>query len=109
MGCNNCTNKTGNIPKGCRNNGHCQTVSCDKFSVFDWLSNMNLPSDQKPYNWVEVRFKNGRKNFFKNLYNLSICVGDTVTVEGVGGYDIGTVSLTGELVRIQMKNKAKGI
>ena len=104
MSCNSCsTDKTG-VPNGCKSNGNCATGSCDKLTVFDWLSNMTLPSGQAPFNIIEVRFKNGRKHFFRNE-NLQLCMGEVVTVEGSPGHDVGTVSLTGELVRIQMKKK----
>ena len=108
MSCNTCsTNKTG-VPKGCKSNGNCATGSCDKLTVFDWLSNMTLPSGQEPFNIVEVRFKNGRKHFY-NKGDLQLCMGEVVTVEGSPGHDVGTVSLTGELVRIQMKKKGVAI
>ncbi len=104
MSCNSCSTETDSIPKGCKSNGSCGTGSCDKLTVFDWLSNMTLPSGQEPFNIVEVRFKNGRKHFYKNE-NLQLCMGEVIAVEGSPGHDIGTVSLTGELVRIQMKKK----
>lgn len=105
MGCNSCsTDKTGK-PNGCKSNGSCSTGSCDKLTVFDWLSNMALPSGQKPHNIVEVRFKNGRKHFYRNTNNFQLTIGEIVAVEGAPGHDIGTVSLTGELVRVQMKKK----
>ena len=108
MSCNTCsTDKTG-VPKGCKSNGNCATGSCDKLTVFDWLSNMTLPSGQEPFNIVEVRFKNGRKHFY-NKGDLQLCMGEVVTVEGSPGHDVGTVSLTGELVRIQMKKKGVAI
>ena len=105
MGCTSCsTNKSG-VPGGCKSNGACATGSCDKLTVFDWLSNMALPSGQKPLNIVEVRFKNGRKHFYRNNNNFQLSIGEIVAVEGSPGHDIGTVSLTGELVRVQMKKK----
>ncbi|WP_010135462.1 regulatory iron-sulfur-containing complex subunit RicT [Ochrovirga pacifica] len=104
MSCNSCSTKDG-APKGCKSNGSCGTGSCDKLTVFDWLSNMELPTGQKPFDIVEVRFKNGRKHFYKNEKNFPISIGDVVAVEGNPGHDIGTVSLTGELVRIQMRKK----
>lgn len=104
MSCNSCSTDSSGVPKGCKSNGNCATGSCDKLTVFDWLSNMSLPSGQAPFNIVEVRFKNGRKHFFKNE-SLQLCMGEVVTVEGSPGHDVGTVSLTGELVRIQMKKK----
>ncbi|MCU0361649.1 MAG: hypothetical protein MUF75_13235 [Bacteroidia bacterium] len=107
MGCSSgCGTGTNAIPAGCGNNGACGTGdSCNKLSVFDWLGNMALPHGQKPFDIVEVRFKNSRKEFFRNAANLSLHVGDVVAVEANSGHDIGTVSLTGELVRLQMKKR----
>jgi cell fate regulator YaaT (PSP1 superfamily) len=105
MSCNSCSSDINNVPKGCKSNGNCGTDSCEKLTVFDWLSNMELPAGQDPINIYEVRFKNGRKHFFKNPENLQISIGDVVAVEGNPGHDVGTVSLSGELVRVQMKKK----
>ncbi len=105
MGCTSCSTKDGGTPNGCKSNGSCGTASCDKLTVFDWLSNMELPTGQKPFNIVEVRFKNGRKHFYKNEKNFQLTIGEVIAVEGNPGHDIGTVSLTGELVKIQMKKK----
>lgn len=76
-------------------------------NVFDWLSNMDLPVvDKFPY--VEVRFKGGRKEFFKNSDNLDLTTGDAVIVDVPNGHHLGHISLQGELVRLQMqKNKIK--
>ncbi len=105
MGCNSCSTGKDGQPKGCKNNGTCGTDSCNKLSVFDWLSNMVLPQGMEPFNIVEVRFKNGRKHFFKNTENLSLSIGDVVATEAAPGHDVGVVSLVGELVRVQMKKK----
>ncbi len=105
MSCNSCSTNTSGVPNGCKSNGNCATGSCDKLSVFDWLSNMALPSGQKPFNIAEVRFKNGRKHFFKNTNDFHLSIGEIVAVEGSPGHDVGTVSLTGELVKVQMKKK----
>jgi cell fate regulator YaaT (PSP1 superfamily) len=105
MSCNSCSSDINSVPKGCKSNGSCGTGDCEKLSVFDWLSNMSLPTGQKPLNIVEVRFKNGRKHFFRNQDSLQISIGDVVAVEGNPGHDIGTVSLIGELVKVQMKKK----
>ena len=75
-----------------------------KLSVFDWLSNINNPSESK-CDFVEVRFKNDRKHFYKNVHHLPLHIGSVVTVESSPGHDTGVVSLTGELVKIQMKKK----
>ena len=104
MACQSCSTKDGQ-PKGCKNNGTCGTDSCNKLTVFDWLSNMSLPSNEKPFDWVEVRFKNGRKEYYKNTENLSLSIGDIVATQAKSGHDIGMVTLTKELVRIQMKRK----
>ncbi len=108
MSCNNCSTDTDGIPKGCKSNGSCGTGSCDKLTVFDWLSNMSLPNGQSKFDIVEVRFKNGRKHFFKNAKNLPVNIGDVIAVESSPGHDIGTISLTGELVKVQMRKKNVG-
>ncbi len=73
--------------------------------VFDWLDNMKSPSRAGQSDVVEVRFKNGRKGFYKNAKGGALCVGEAVVVAGDPGCDVGQVSLTGELVRIQMRKK----
>lgn len=103
MGCSSCATDSSGIPKGCKSNGSCATGGCEKLSVFDWLSNMTLPSGEAPFNIYEVRFKNGRKHFYKNTENLSLSMGDVVAVEAASGHDIGTISLAGELVKVQLK------
>ncbi|MGZ0015413.1 PSP1 domain-containing protein [Yeosuana sp. AK3] len=105
MACNSCTTENGGQPKGCKNNGTCGTDSCNKLTVFDWLANMSLPNGEKPFDWVEVRFKNGRKHYYKNTENLTLSIGDVVATQAASGHDIGMVTLTGELVRVQMKRK----
>ena len=105
MSCNSCSTDTNGIPKGCKSNGNCGTGSCDKLTVFDWLSNMALPNGQSKFDIVEVRFKNGRKHFYKNTKKLPINIGDIIAVESSPGHDIGTISLTGELVKVQMRKK----
>lgn len=109
MACTSCSSgqdKNGGIPAGCNSNGACGTgSSCNKLHVFDWLGNMTLPDGQIPCDIVEIRFKNSRKEFFKNTNQLSLNVGDIVATEASPGHDIGVVSITGELVRLQMKKK----
>ncbi|MEP1035481.1 regulatory iron-sulfur-containing complex subunit RicT [Ekhidna sp.] len=101
MGCANCG--TGGSA-GCQNNGHCSTGGCNKLNVFDWLSNMDVPSLHR-FDIVEVRFKNGRKEFFRNAKKLDIVTGDPVVVDVPNGHHIGYVSLQGELVRLQLSKK----
>ena len=105
MGCSSCSTGKDGQPKGCKNNGTCGTDGCNKLTVFDWLSNMSLPNGERPFDFVEVRFKNSRKEFFKNTENLSLSIGDIVATQAQAGHDIGMVTLTGELVRVQMKRK----
>ena len=105
MSCNSCSTGVDGQPKGCRNNGTCGTDSCNKLTVFDWLANMSLPEGETKFPGVEVRFKNGRKHFYNNTENLTLSIGDIVATQAKSGHDIGMVTLTGELVRIQMKKK----
>jgi len=94
-----CGTKSAN---GCENVNTCGNSY--KLSVFDWLSNVSNPT-KKQTDFVEVRFKNDRKFFYKNVNGLPLHMGSVVTVESSPGHDIGVVSLTGELVKIQMKKK----
>lgn len=103
MGCACGTSKGGKVA-GCKNNGACQTGGCNKMNVFDWLSNMEMPSSSS-FEVVEVRFKNGRKEFFRNAENFNLTTGDAVVVEVPNGHHLGHVSLQGELVRLQMQKK----
>ncbi|KAA2219183.1 PSP1 domain-containing protein [Maribacter flavus] len=105
MGCSSCSTGKDGQPKGCKNNGTCGTDGCNKLTVFDWLSNMSLPNGERPFEYVEVRFKNSRKEFFRNTENLSLSIGDVVATQAQSGHDVGMVTLTGELVRVQMKRK----
>jgi len=106
MSCASCGSGSSGQPRGCKNNGTCGSDGCNKLTVFDWLSNMRLPGDQPPVRIAEVRFKNSRKDFYRFSEQMSPTIGTVVVteVEG-GGYDIGRVSLTGELIRFQMKKK----
>ena len=105
MACKSCSTGEDGQPKGCKNNGTCGTDSCNKLTVFDWLANMSLPNGQDPFIGVEVRFKNGRKLYYRNTENLTLSIGDIVATQAKSGHDIGMVTLTGELVRVQMKRK----
>jgi cell fate regulator YaaT (PSP1 superfamily) len=107
MSCSNCSSG-GGTPRGCKNNGNCSSGGCNKLEVFDWLANVALPSGQSPYDIVEVRFKNSRKSFYRNAKGFSLHVGDVIVVETSPGYDIGVVSVVGELAKIQVKKKAPG-
>ena len=101
MGCENCGTKE---VAGCQNNGYCNSGGCSKLNVFDWLANMEVPSTQR-FDVLEVRFKNGSKDFFRNSNKIDIVTGDATVVSMPKGHDIGYVSLQGELVRLQMAKK----
>jgi cell fate regulator YaaT (PSP1 superfamily) len=103
MGCACGSVKDGKVA-GCKNNGACGTGGCNKMNVFDWLSNMDIPAADR-FNIVEVRFKNGRKEFYRNSEGLNLTTGDPVIVEVPNGHHLGYVSMQGELVRLQMQKK----
>jgi cell fate regulator YaaT (PSP1 superfamily) len=87
---------------GC-SSGSCSSGACNKLNTFDWLAEMELPPHQKPFDIVEVRFKGTRKEFYRLPENVECYINEVVVVESEHGYDIGTLSLKGELVKIQMK------
>jgi cell fate regulator YaaT (PSP1 superfamily) len=103
MGCGSCSTGGGCTPAGCKSNGACMTNGCSKLDVYDWLEHMDMPANYKPFQVVEIKFKGSRKDFYLNADNIYLEAGELVAVETTtGGYDIGHVSLTGELVRMQM-------
>ncbi|MGI9138386.1 MAG: regulatory iron-sulfur-containing complex subunit RicT [Sediminibacterium sp.] len=103
MGCGSCG--TGK-PGGCKSNGGCSTGGCNRLNVHDWLNDLPIDDINSQCKVVEVSFNQGsRKEFFRNPSNQLFEKGDYVTVEGVNGFDLGEVSLTGELVRLQLKKR----
>lgn len=105
MGCAGCSVGMDGVPKGCGSNGHCTSGGCNKMNTFDWLSALDV-HDPTEYNMVEVSFKNGaRKEFYKKTDYATAETGDLVVVEANSGLDVGRISLSGELVRLQMKKK----
>ncbi|RSK51366.1 PSP1 domain-containing protein [Hymenobacter rigui] len=108
MACSSCSSSGGGCSttaKGCGSKGSCSS-GCTRLNVFDWLQDLDVPSDFKEFDLVEVRFKGGRKDFFRNKSRLPLITGDAVVVEATGnGWHLGHVSLKGELVRLQMKKK----
>lgn len=106
MACAGCGTGVDGKPSGCKSNGGCSTGGCNRLNVFDWLSNIPLGDSLAPFDIIEVSFNNGsRKDFFRNVTKQLFDKGEMVTVEGVSGFDVGTVSLTGELVKLQMKKR----
>ena len=103
MSCDNCG--TGK-PNGCKSNGGCSTGGCNRMNAFDWLMNMPVADIADECNVIEVGFNQGsRKDYFRNPILQQLEKGDLVCVEGVSGFDLGEVSLTGEIVRLQMKKR----
>jgi cell fate regulator YaaT (PSP1 superfamily) len=102
-GCGTCST-TGGGTGGCQNNGTCGTSDCNKMNSFDWLTHMGIPQVDN-FDIVEVKFKGGRKEYFRNVDYLSLTTGDPVVVDVPSGHHIGYVSLQGELVRLQMQKR----
>lgn len=101
MACHSCNKSCGTGGCNSCSTGGCS--SCNKLNTYNWLIGLQ---DAKPFNIYEVRFKADRKDFYENVHNLDIVTGDWVIVEtDSGGYDVGQVSLSGELVRLQMQKK----
>ena len=106
MGCGNCSTSDGK-PSGCKSHGSCGTGSCNKMNTHDWLMNMPLTGIDTRYPIVEVSFKNGqRKGYYLNLNNEFI-TGDCVCVESTVGVEVGEITLSGELVRLQLRKMEK--
>ena len=81
-----------------------ETRSCSKVTSCNWLKGIRQPF-QQPFDIVEVRFKNNRKEFYRLPEGLEVTEGDIVAVEGAPGHDVGVVSLTGEVCKLQMKKR----
>lgn len=107
MGCGGCSTGSNQQPKGCKSNGGCSSGGCNRLNVHDWLRNLPFHDPNSSCKVVEISFQQGsRKDYYRNPSLHPFEKGDLVTVEGVGGFDVGEVSLTGELVRLQLKKKA---
>jgi cell fate regulator YaaT (PSP1 superfamily) len=109
MSCANCHTSSKGSPAGCKSNGGCASGGCNRMNAYDWLFNLPMVSVDAACKVVEVSFNNGsRKDFFRNNSLQPYDKGELITVEGVAGFDVGQVSLTGEIVRLQMKkNRVK--
>lgn len=106
MACAGCGTGADGKPAGCKSNGGCSSGGCNRLNVFDWLSNIPLTDSLAPFDIIEVSFNNGsRKDFFRNSTKQLFEKGEMVAVEGVSGFDVGMVNLTGELVKLQMKKR----
>ncbi len=103
MGCDSCGTKK---PGGCKSNGSCGTGSCNRLNVHDWLMNLPISDAGSSCKVVELTFNQGsRKDYYRNASLQFFEKGDLVAIEGTSGFDVGEVSLTGELVRLQLKKK----
>src|SRR6201985_1912895 len=106
MGCSNCGTAKGGKPSGCKSNGGCSSGGCNRLNVHDWLENLPFSDPESGCRVVEISFNRGsRKDFYRNATTQLFEKGDMVSVEGVSGFDVGEVTLTGELVRLQLKKK----
>lgn len=102
MSCSSCGTK----PNGCKSNGGCSSGGCNRMNAHDWLLNMPIVDMDSACKVIEVSFSQGtRKDFFRNTSLQPFEKGDLIAVEGVSGFDVGEVSLTGEIVRLQMKKR----
>ncbi|MDX2046454.1 MAG: regulatory iron-sulfur-containing complex subunit RicT [Chitinophagaceae bacterium] len=105
MSCSACGTHGGK-PMGCKSNGGCSSGACNRMNVHDWLANLPFSDPESSCRIIEVSFNNGsRKEYYRNNTLQTFIKGDMVAVEGVSGFDVGMVNLTGELVRLQLKKK----
>jgi cell fate regulator YaaT (PSP1 superfamily) len=103
MSCSNCG--TGK-PNGCKSNGGCSTGGCNRLNTHDWLRNLPIANFESACKVMEISFSQGtRKDFYRNPTLQPFDKGNLISVEGVSGFDVGEVSLTGEIVRLQMKKR----
>ncbi|HQV05339.1 MAG TPA: regulatory iron-sulfur-containing complex subunit RicT [Chitinophagaceae bacterium] len=104
MSCTGCSSN--GKPNGCKSNGGCSTGGCNRMNTYDWLRNLPISDFASACKIIEVSFNQGtRKDFFRNPALLQYEKGDLISVEGISGFDVGEVSLTGEIVRLQMKKR----
>jgi cell fate regulator YaaT (PSP1 superfamily) len=104
MGCGSCGTSKDGAPSGCQSHGNCASGGCNRMNVHDWLANLPFSDPESNCRIVEVSFNNGsRKDYFRNNTLHFYERGTMIAVEGVSGFDVGMVNLTGELVRLQLK------
>ena len=104
MGCGSCGTAKDGAPGGCQSHGNCASGGCNRMNVHDWLANLPFSDPESNCRVLEISFNNGsRKDFFRNTSLQFFEKGDMVAVEGVSGFDVGMVNITGELVRLQLK------
>ena len=104
MGCGSCGTSKDGAPGGCQSHGSCASGGCNRMNVHDWLANLPFSDPESNCRIVEISFNNGsRKDYFKNSSLNYYEKGEMVALEGLTGFDVGMVNLTGELVRLQLK------
>jgi cell fate regulator YaaT (PSP1 superfamily) len=99
------TRGCGEKPRIHQRNDHIYCHGACKRNSYDWLDHIHHPNNLQVFDFVEVRFKNSRKEFFRVPPRMDLVVGDIVAVESSPGHDIGIVTLLGEAARLQMKRK----
>ncbi len=103
MGCGSC-GTGGSSPSGCKSNGGCSTGGCNRMNAYDWLVNLPYSNQQEDCRIIELSFNNGsRKDFVYNPTLQHYAKGDMLAIEGISGFDVGEVCLSGEVVRLQLK------
>ncbi len=108
MSCTGCSTANGGKPNGCRSNGGCSSGGCNRMNAYDWLRNLPVAGADTACKVIEVSFNKGtRKDFFRNHALQPFEKGDLISVEGISGFDVGEVSLTGEIVRLQLKKRGQ--
>ena len=106
MSCTSCSTASNGKPGGCKSNGGCSTGGCNRMNTHDWLRNLPISDVASACKVIEVSFSQGtRKDFYRNPTLQPYEKGDLIAVEGVSGFDVGEVSLPGEIVRLQMKKR----
>lgn len=106
MPCGSCGTGVDGKPAGCGSSGGCSSGGCNRLNVFNWLADIPLSEHSTPFDIIEVSFNRGsRKDFYRNVSALPLEKGQLIAVEGVSGFDVGEVSLTGELVKLQLKRR----
>lgn len=107
MGCGSCgSGGSSGKPNGCKSNGGCSSGGCNRMNVHDWLANLPFADPNSSCKVVEVSFNQGsRKDYYRNPTLQYYTKGELVTVEGVSGFDVGEVTMSGELVRMQLKKR----
>src|ERR1700761_711084 len=106
MGCSNCGTSKGGKPTGCKSNGGCSTGGCNRMNVYDWLANLPFSDPESGCRIVEGSFNQGsRKEFYRKAPPRALTGVDMLSVEGVRVFDVGKITMRGNLVRLNLKKK----